>query len=177
VYESHETEARMARKGTKMIHPQLLIGLFTYNYQLIERQLRDITHEQSLRQPPYPANCMNWLLGHVISSRNRALIALGGEPIWSAEVRQPYRSGSPRLEPTSAGIIHLDQLRSDFTRSQAMLVQRLEQATADDMLRLSGYKDNTIGESLAYYHFHEAHHVGQILYLAPALGVEGVWLP
>ena len=36
--------------------------------------------------------------------------------------------------------------------------------------------DMTHEESLAYFHFHEAHHVGQILYLAQFAGKQGVWL-
>jgi uncharacterized damage-inducible protein DinB len=30
--------------------------------------------------------------------------------------------------------------------------------------------------ALAYFQFHEAHHVGQILYLAQLAGKKGVWL-
>jgi len=46
----------------------------------------------------------------------------------------------------------------------------------DDMCRPSGYRDNTVGDSLAYFHFHEAHHVGQILYLAQFAGKKSVWI-
>ena len=43
------------------------------------------------------------------------------------------------------------------------------------MCRPSGYQDNTVRDSLAHFQFHEAHHVGQLMYLAQFAGKAGVW--
>lgn len=56
----------------------------------------------------------------------------------------------------------LGELIADFTRSQERLVVGLRRMTYADVCRPSGYQTLTVGASLAYIHFHEAQHVGQI---------------
>jgi hypothetical protein len=160
-----------------MIHPQALCKLFCYNFALIQEQIQDVTHEQSLVAPPFGGNCINWLVGHIISSRMRALSLIGKPVFWSDAQRAPYRSGSAAITATTVGIIPFSQLFHDLNQSQQYLLNGLEQLQYDDLCQPSGYQDNTIGDSLAYYHFHEAHHAGQIVYLAPLLGVPSAWLP
>ena len=43
------------------------------NYSVLEMQLKDVTHEESLIQPPYSGNCLNWILGHLVLSRGTLL--------------------------------------------------------------------------------------------------------
>lgn len=69
----------------------------------------------------------------------------------------------------------LATLLADFNQSQERLVAGLEGVSYEDMCRPSGYQANTLGDSLAYFQFHEAHHVGQLMYLAQFAGKPGVW--
>ena len=159
-----------------MIHPQALIKMFGYNAELVNKQTKGMTHAESLLQLPFEANCFNWILGHIISSRTFALKFVGKEPIWSDEQRTSYKHGSPNVVEDGEGVFHIDKLVSAFNLSQQRLLSGLEQMSYDEMCRLSGYRDNTIGDSMAYFQFHEAHHVGQLLYIAPISGKAGVWL-
>jgi hypothetical protein len=160
-----------------MLHPHAFHQLFSYTFTLVHAQLQQMTHAQSLLAPPWGGNCINWLVGHLISSRMRALTVLNRSAFWSDAQRSPYRSGSPPLTPTTVGVLPLAQLQHDFRHSQILLLDGLAHCQVEDLGQRSGYQDTTIGESLAYYHFHEAHHVGQIVYLAPFVGVAAVWLP
>jgi len=56
------------------------------------------------------------------------------------------------------------------------LVGGLRKMSYEDLCKSSGYRDNTLGDSLGYFQFHEAHHVGQILLLAQYAGKAGVWI-
>lgn len=160
-----------------MVHPQALIKLYGYNVELVNRQTAGMTHEESLLQLPFDGNCMNWVLGHIISSRTFVLQQyLGLEPIWTESQRVRYRHGSDKIVGDGDGVFLLPDLLRDFNRSQERLVQGLEGKNYEDMCRPSGHEDNTLGDSLAYFQFHEAHHVGQLMYLAQYAGKKGVWL-
>jgi uncharacterized damage-inducible protein DinB len=163
-------------KGSTVIEPSALITLFGYNAELILTQTRAMTHAQSIRQPTPGGNSMNWLLGHIISSRQRALHLVGEPAVWDDARRAPYRSGAPLWVADNPKALPLAELIADFTRSQERLVAGLRRMTYADVCRPSGYRTFTVGASLAYIHFHEAQHVGQMLYLAPLIGVPAVWL-
>ena len=157
-----------------MVHPQALIKLYGYNVTLINKQTAGLTHEESLLQVPY-GNSLNWILGHLVSSRTLPLRLVGQEPVWAEEQRTRYRHGSTSVTADGAGVIQLETLLADLNRSQERLIAGLEGMSYEAMCRPSGYQDNTVGDSLAYFQFHEAHHVGQLMYLAQYAGKRGVW--
>ncbi len=159
-----------------MIQPQALIKMFTLNHTLLNRQIGDLTHEESLLQPENLPNSINWLLGHLISSRTVALQRVNQEPIWSDEVRARYRNGSLPITAESAGVLKFDHLLADYNESQTRLIRSLEVLTLEDMSQYSGFGENSMGESIAYFHFHEAYHLGQIADVATALGKETMWV-
>jgi uncharacterized damage-inducible protein DinB len=159
-----------------MVHPKALIKLFDYNVELINKQTAGMTHQESLLQLPFEANCLNWVLGHIISSRTGALHLVREQPTWTEEQRAPYRHGSGGVLNDEESVMELGDLVITLNRSQERLVHGLNGMSYEDMCYPSGYRDNSIGDSLAYFHFHEAHHVGQILFLAQYAGKKGVWI-
>lgn len=160
-----------------MIHPEALIKLFSYNAELINLQLADMSHEESLLQPPFEGNCLNWVMGHIISSRTRVLQLVNEAPVWSGAQRVRYRNGSSSITADGEGVFRLEALLADYNDSQARLVRGLNRMTYDAMCQPSGFSANSVGDSLGYFQFHEAHHVGQILMLAQMAGKKGAWLP
>ena len=159
-----------------MIHPQALIKLFGYSAELIEKQTVGLTHGDSLRQVLAEANSINWVLGHVISARTVALRLVDEEPVWTDEQRARYRHTSANVLADDKNVVRLEELVVAFCESQRRLVRGLSRMSYEAMCQPSGYEENTVGDSLAYFHFHEAQHVGQLLYLAQAIGKEGAWL-
>jgi hypothetical protein len=141
-----------------MISPDLLADLFTTNYRVIRRQADGLTHEDSLLQPPFRGNCLNWIVGHIVATRNQVLSLLGEPPVWSETEAAPYVRGSA---PITDGIIAhpLEKILSDLDCSQERLTAALRRATPQDMDTLQG--DETVGQQLAFLHFHEAYHTGQ----------------
>ena len=159
-----------------MIHPQALIKMFGYNAELIIKQSADMSHAESLLVPSFEANTFNWVLGHIVSARSIPLRNVREEPIWTDEQRARYRNGSDNIVADGEGVFLLGELVAVFKLSQERLLTGLDRMTYEDMCKPSGYQDNTMGDSLAYFQFHEAHHIGQILYLAQMTGKKGVWL-
>jgi hypothetical protein len=158
-----------------MVHPQALIKLYGYNITLINKQTADLTHAESLLQLPFDGNSLNWILGHLVSSRTLPLRLVGQEPVWTEEQRARYRHGSLSVTADGPGVLRLEHLLADLNQSHERLVAGLAGMRYEEMCRPSGYQDNTVGDSLAYFQFHEAHHVGQLMYLAQYAGKPGVW--
>ena len=54
----------------------------------------DITDEEALVFPASEANCMNWLVGHIIDARNQLLAFLQQQPVWNNEEFDCYAKGA-----------------------------------------------------------------------------------
>ena len=139
-----------------MIAPELLAELFAINYRVIRRQVDGLTHEDSLLQLPFRGNCLNWVLGHIVATRNRALALLGEPPIWSEAEAARYATGSEPIT-SNADALPLEKILRDLDCSQERLTAALRRAT--DLNIPQG--EDTVGEQLAFLHFHEAYHTGQ----------------
>lgn len=159
-----------------MFQPQALIKMFTLNHTLLTRQISTITHTESLIQPENLPNSINWLLGHLVSARTVALQRVNQEPVWSDEVRARYRNGSLPITAEGEGVMHFETILAAYEESQNRLIHGLESMTLEDLSQYSGFGENSIGDSIAYFHFHEAYHIGQIADVATALGKESAWV-
>jgi hypothetical protein len=52
---------------------QAIIDDYAANAWLIHRHVDGVSDQASLLQLPFEANCMNWILGHMVWRRNSAL--------------------------------------------------------------------------------------------------------
>jgi hypothetical protein len=59
-----------------MINSQDLSNAFARNASIIKMQAEGLTNEDSLRQLPFHGNCLNWVLGHIVVSRDSVLETL-----------------------------------------------------------------------------------------------------
>ena len=143
---------------------------FRYTAEVLLAQLSEISHEESLRQPIAGGHGVNWLTGHLVSSRSTPLNLVGAKPVWSEAARLRYRNGSLPINTDGPGVLRLQELIRLFERSQERLNAGLLRLSAADLAQQSGYLANTLAESLLYFHFHEAYHVGQLTMVAEALG-------
>jgi len=149
---------------------QSLRKLFEVNRYALSVNVEGITHEESLIQPPRGGNCLNWVVGHIVANRNHVLQLLGEPPIWPEPDYETYRRGSaPILDGARAR--RLEKLIEDFHRSQERIGAALDRIGDEKLAEKEG--DETVGERLAFLHFHEAYHVGQTALLRRMAGKEG----
>ena len=156
--------------NTKTTSTDALKMLFGYNYAVLKKNLEGLTHEESLLQPEGGGNCLNWVLGHIVATRNQALELLHQEPIWRVEETDVYRRGSLPIRDGSQAQ-PLDKISADLERSQDRLVVGLTKVTAQEMNAPVG--DQSVGEKLFVLQFHEAYHAGQTGLLRRMAGHEG----
>lgn len=151
-----------------MITPDIIIRYFKLNYQVLRMQAKGLTHEDSLLTPPFRANCLNWVLGHIVVYRDRALVLLGNDPVWDEERAAPYNRESKPLLAQDA--VPFDQIMADLKVSQERLAATLAELTAEDLER--PVDDRTLAQRLTFDYWHEAYHTGQTELLRQLSGVD-----
>ena len=133
------------------------------NYKVISMNLEGISNEEAMIFPNGEANCMNWILGHLIYIRNAFLNVLGEDSVWDNEKFSFYNRGEIPLNRKDE-FISFEELKSYLKETQDKLesklnsLERIEPAIINDVSGLS---------------LHEIYHSGQFGYLRRILGKPG----
>lgn len=145
--------------------------------EVIRLNLAGLTHEESVIQPRPGGNCLNWIVGHLLSVYNSALPLLGQEPVMERALLKRYERGSPPLERASDAL-NFTELLASWNKATERIDAGLSGLTGDVLHRPAprsptGNPDETIGSLLATVLFHQAYHAGQIGVLRRLVGREG----
>ncbi|MBI2265515.1 MAG: DinB family protein [Armatimonadetes bacterium] len=144
--------------------------LFEYSFLTLQQNLDGIDHEESMIGPEKGGNCINWVLGHILLSRNAVLKLVEAEPIWPPEEGLLYERGSSPLDGRSHPR-SLDRLLGDLNTSQERLMAALDRMKEHDLQ--TGTDGMTRARQISAFHFHEAYHSGQIGVLRRFIGKTG----
>ena len=136
---------------------------YQFTTMLIQHRVQGITDEESVLQLPFEANCLNWIVGHILSRRNSVLEALGQDPIWAESTQARYRTGSQPVRKVSDAR-PFSLLLEDLMATQQRINTALEQATDADLDRVVKNDRGTksVWEHLEGFHWHETYHLGQL---------------
>ena len=146
-----------------MHSPTLYINSLGITDRVIKQKTEGLTHADNMLQLPFPGNCMNWILGHILVYRMQylgvidgvskpdegefALYGFGSEPITDSDKAIPLETLLARLDDASERVI---------AALKAMPESRLEEVLDEE-------QGVTVDERLHFYLvFHEAFHVGQL---------------
>jgi hypothetical protein len=157
--------------------PDVLALQFSIGGFVLERNLADVTHEESLRAPRPGGNPMNWIVGHIARARNQALGLLGSTPLFDDGDFAQYGAGS--FDPHQA--LSLDELKRRFNAlgpalMGALKTTEVEQFAAAAPFSPTSNPNETVGTLLASIAFHEAYHLGQTGLSRRLLGKPGALL-
>lgn len=132
------------------------------NQWVIDRQVEGLTHDDTLIQPPFRGNCLNWVLGHIVVHRGLMVKALGGEDPVSEALRRRYGNDSEPVLGAADAQQSLEQLLDEMKRLREGIEQRLEGRTAAELdAVIDVERGTTLGSRLGFLVWHEAYHVGQ----------------
>jgi len=142
--------------------PSVIAFQFSIGAYVLERNLSGITHDESLRSPTGSINSLNWILGHMVRTRNRAVALLAAAPPFPDEDFAVY---DPEGFDTLRAL-RLEELKRRFDVIGPVLQEALRRASAEQMaapapLSPTGNPNETVGTLLASIAFHEAYHLGQ----------------
>jgi len=157
-----------------MISSKEFVGAFERNTSLVHSQTEGLGHADSLIQPPVRGNCMNWVLGHILDSRQGLLAAFGCEPIVGASLGERYGYGSEPVKEDSEGVLRLEELVGAIDESQSTLASVLRKR---DEASFSELRDTFMGSVplsrfVFFMYFHETYHVGQLELLRQLAGTD-----
>ncbi len=138
--------------------------IFKYNGYVINKNLEDITQDESVMTPAGGGSSINWILGHIVLTRDYLHQLLGIEHMCDEKIEKLYAQGTPTLKKEEA--VELKSLLKIFNDSQEKILKALDEFD----IRVDEEKMNNIpGLS-----FHEAYHAGQTAILRRVIGKKGI---
>lgn len=134
---------------------------------IINKQAKGLSHEQMMLQLPFRGNCFNWVLGHIMVSRDRALQAAGAETILTAADRERYVTGSDPVTGEDTAV-NSQKLLAAINQFQEIILAALEAA---DLSAIYNEEHNqTVAQRIAGLYWHETYHTGQLELLRQLTG-------
>jgi hypothetical protein len=155
---------------------QILDGEYFRNsyrtsYWMITAQTEGITDAESLLQLPFRANCMNWVVGHLMVQREFVLELLNASPVWGeAEMSRYHTNSDPVQNAENAIPFH------EIMQALAVSQQRLQ--TSLGVIPLTRWskhvssngRNGTLSSLIAMSQTHENYHCGQLEILRQLAG-------
>ncbi len=145
--------------------------LLARNLEVIERQTAGLGHADSMLQLPFRGNCLNWVLGHILTYRNEMLKLAGADALWDEASSRPYRYGSAAMTADAAAV-PMETILADLRRSQERLADALAALTADQLQGHGCSFEENLRECLLELVWHDGYHAGQTEYLRQLTGVD-----
>ncbi len=141
---------------------ETLIEVLENNQAVLELQTADITHEQSLRKPPFYTNCMNWVLGHLLQSRSWMLEQIGLSGYMPQEEAMLYQRNAPELTDL-AQASQVESLLERLKETNTLLKDRLMAMSPEELHKeIPIFGGTTLSAFLGFLLWHETYHVGQL---------------
>lgn len=167
----------MSTTQTPPVSGATLTRVFEFTYNVTLQNTQGFSDEESLRKPASAGNPLNWVVGHMVATRNHMFGSIGLEPFWSEEEIAKYDRGSKPYADGWSGL-PFGKVLADFDASQNTLRKALENLTVEQLSAplpadRNPFQLNSLGEMLAAFNFHEAYHAGQTGILRRILGREG----
>ncbi len=137
----------------------------------VNTHLKDVTHSDALRQPPFASNCLYWVLGHIMCYRNYMHDLAGDSLIFDeAKAKRFARDSAPVLHDEPGFVPFADLMRL-YAESQTRLIAAIEkmpQSKADETVSMIGFTMKR-GDMLLFFGRHEAYHAGNLEVLRAAI--------
>ena len=131
--------------------------------------VKGLSHEDSMVQPPAGGNCLNWVAAHIVASRGAILDLLGEAQVWDTDRNDRFKRGSRPVQDTKDSL-PFDSIVADFRRSQERIQAGLARLSDEELIEKRG--DDTLADKLHFLQFHEAYHIGQAGLLRRMAGKE-----
>jgi uncharacterized damage-inducible protein DinB len=157
------------------------VDILKRQHQGVNRTLKintaGITHEESLIQPKPGGNCINWVLGHLLSIYNQALPHLGQQPVLDAAIIERYKRGSDPITE-AAGATRFEELLTAWDETVKRIDAALSGLSAERLAQPApagavAEPGDTMRDTLSVLLFHQGYHAGQTGVLRRLVGKEG----
>jgi hypothetical protein len=137
--------------------------LYKFHNRIMHIFMRGVTHEESVLQLPFKHNCMNWILGHIVTNRSHVLEVVGAEHEWQKAVRDLYHQDTQPVTQESPSIKFetlVNYLDENLSLLEAALKDKSDAWLEENFENYRGEKSRY--EHVTSFHWHEAFHLGQL---------------
>ena len=145
---------------------------YKLNTKLFDKVLEGVKDNQQFTSPMEVANSVNWVAGHLVSSRYGVANMLGIED--KCPWGDMYDMGVDLKD--SSEYPSLAEIKSAFKEISAKLESGLESAPESALTKEPPWQgpgmENSIRGTVAFMSFHESYHLGQLGYLRKLLGLD-----
>jgi len=147
--------------------------IFKRNQEMLAKAIDGLTAEQWNARPQGTCNSAQWLLGHIVWARSRALKLVGFT--WTKPWLDLFARGSKPSETSQYPSV--DEMLDAWQDLCSTFPATLE-AIPQDVLTASVQQpspsfDGTVGGMVSFLSMHESYHVGQLVYVRRILVGEG----
>ncbi|MBC8335662.1 MAG: DinB family protein [Anaerolineales bacterium] len=142
---------------------QSLYEKYQFHNRIMHVFMKGISHEESVLQLPFKHNCMNWILGHIVTNRSHVLETVDAAHGWQEEVRALYHQDTQPVTQESPSI-KFEKLIAYLDESVELLEAALENVSAEWLdENFTNYRgEKTRYEHIGSFHWHESFHLGQL---------------
>jgi hypothetical protein len=144
----------------------------------VKVNLAGITHEESLIQPKPGGNCINWVLGHLLSIYSQALPLLAQQPVLDAATIERYKRGSDAITgPDEAW--RFEELMTAWDETVKRIDTGLAALSPEVLDRPAppgggpSQPGDKVRDTLSILMFHQGYHAGQTGVLRRLVGKAG----
>ena len=144
------------------MHNYETLIVFKASHMVLNQNLKDITHAESLVAPAQGGNSINWILGHIIISRDDVRELLGLDKLYGEDMKM-YHRGAENVDPGE--LVEFSRLLEMYNSGESALEEKLKSTDLRD--------DNEKYRMVTFLAFHESYHTGQTGLLRRIIGKEG----
>lgn len=149
-----------------MTTPAQYIARIQFADRMIKMKTEGLTHADSMKQLPFPSNCMNWNLGHLLVYRERMVGILDGVSSEDSAEYAMYGAGSEPLTDSDSAM-PLETLLARLDTASANLIAAFEALPPARLAEpYESFAGATLDDHLNFYAIvHEALHLGELVVL------------
>ncbi len=149
--------------------------IFTLNSFALAKNVEGISEDASLKDTG-AGSTINWVLGHILSTRRGIAKVAGLEMPWTKEGAEAYGRGSSPAANTNP--VAMEEILAELEENTKTLLTWLEEQTDADLKNANPDGPHeifgaTIGETILGLAWHEGYHVGQVGTLRRLIGLDG----
>ena len=159
-----------------MQQSQALANAFSISQTALMGNIEGISHEESLFQPKEKGNCINWIAGHILSSRGGLLQMLGEQAFLSDEEKTPYSRGSAGIKSGDT-CCTIERIVEGIQTTGPLIVSKLKKTPDSELYEELDPSSFPVpveypskGTLISILLFHEGYHNGQIGLIRRVLG-------
>lgn len=149
----------------------VLTRLFNNNHHILHQQVKDINQEESLVQPPFRGNCLNWVVGHILGVYGECLEVMGMPGTQNEAEVKTYGYGSEPLTGCAKAGDLLEMLHRLDEGLERITLQLANMSAAELEREVTIWLGSvSLIEALYVMQWHASYHTGQLELLRQLAG-------